>query len=78
MTTNAPSRMIATAKNPPVWSDTQPFSCALTIPYTSASRPAVTVTAPATSKLLCASSSFDSGTMRMDAMKTAIPTGMFT
>ena len=49
MTTNATSSAMASAKNPPVCSDVQPFSCALTIPYTSASRPAVTVTAPATS-----------------------------
>ena len=69
---------MASVKNPPVCSDVQPFSWAFTIPYTSASKPAVTVTAPATSKLLCACSSFDSGTKRSDRTNTAIPTGTLT
>ena len=38
----------------------------------------MTVTAPAMSKLLCACSSRDSGTLRSAATNTAIPTGMFT
>ena len=40
--------------------------------------PAVTVVAPATSKLLCACSSFDSGTKRSEKTNAAIPTGMLT
>ena len=40
--------------------------------------PLVTVTAPARSKLLCARSSFDSGTYRSARKNTAIPTGTFT
>ena len=38
----------------------------------------MTVIAPARSKLLCARSSFDSGTSLSDATNTAIPTGMLT
>ena len=40
--------------------------------------PPVTATAPATSKLLCACSSFDSGTKRSERKKVAIPTGTLT
>ena len=38
----------------------------------------MTVVAPARSKLLCACSSFDSGTKRRAKTKVAIPTGMLT
>ena len=61
-----------------VWGEAQPFSCAFTIAYTRITRPEVTVIAPAMSKALCARTSFDSGTYRSAATKTAIPTGMLT
>ena len=58
--------------------DPQPFSAERTIPYTSRISADVIVTAPATSKLLCACSSFDSGTRRSERAKVAMPTGTLT
>ena len=78
MSTNAASNASAIPPTISVWADIQPFSCASTIAYTRTMRPAVTVTAPARSKALCARSSFDSGTYFRAATNTAIPTGMLT
>src|SRR5438067_13174449 len=50
------SNPAATASRPTVWKEPQPAFCASTSAYTSTDRPAVTDTAPATSKLRDSSS----------------------
>src|SRR5581483_9121832 len=73
--TNATRSAIAARNSPIVRPDVQPCPCAFTIANTSVIRPAVAQTAPATSKLRCASSSTDSGMRRSERMNVAAPTG---
>jgi hypothetical protein len=75
MKTKPTSRIPATTNVPIVCAEPQPFCCAWTIAYTSAIRPPVTETAPATSNDRCAASSRDSGISRSESRKTTMPTG---
>ncbi len=75
ITTNETSRTADRTSVPIVCTDVQPFSGTWTIANTSDISPAVTATAPATSKLRCAASSFDSGRYQSESANTAIPTG---
>ena len=62
MNTNAIRSTAATAKRASVFAEPQPKSSALTIAYTSTTRPAVTLTAPGRSTLSGRFGARDSGT----------------
>jgi hypothetical protein len=61
MITNAPSSAAAAAKTPSVRAEAQPLDSASTIAYTAAVSPVVTVAAPGSSKLRCATAARLSG-----------------